>query len=123
MNFDELEESVQELEILLKEDPKKASVIENTIIQRLKTEKFEFPVEDDVLLNNGNASFIYKNNKTYPILFTFFGKIFNTDIPITIGICKFGPGEILLKADNRNQALENLSNGTQEFHRLIKNIK
>ena len=123
MNFDELEESVQELEILSKEDPKKASVIENNIIQRLKTEKFEFPVEDEVLLNNGNASFIYKNNKTYPNLFTFFGKIFNTDIPITIDICKFGPGEILLKADNKNQALENLSNGTQEFHRLIKNIK
>ncbi|MDR4512777.1 MAG: hypothetical protein MRJ93_13850 [Nitrososphaeraceae archaeon] len=123
MNFDELEESVQELEIFSKEDPKKASVIENNIIQRLKTAKFEFPVEDEVLLNNGNASFIYKNNKTYPNLFTFFGKIFNTDIPITIGICKFGPGEILLKADNRNQALENLSNGTQEFHRLIKNIK
>lgn len=123
MNFDELEESVQELENLSKEDPKKASEIKNNIIQRLKTEKFEFPVEDEVLLNNGNASFIYKNNKTYPNLFTFFGKIFNMDIPITISICKFGPGEILLKADNRTQALENLSNGTQEFHRLIKNIK
>jgi len=123
MNFDELEESVQELEILSKEDPKKAFEIENTIIHTLKTEKFEFPVEDEVLLNNGNASFIYKNNKTYPNLLTFFGKIFNMDIPITIGICKFGPGEILLKADNRTQALENLSNGTHEFHRLIKNIK
>ena len=123
MNFDELEESVQELEILSKEDPKKASVIENNIIQRLKTEKFEFPVEDEVLLNNGNASFIYKNNKTYPNLFTFFGKIFNKDIPITIGVCKFGPGEILLKANNRTQALENLSNGTKEFHKLIIDTK
>lgn len=123
MNFDELEKYVQETGILSTDDPKKASKIENNIIQRLTTAKFEFPVEDEVLLSNRNASFIYNNNKTYPNLFTFFGKIFNKDIPIIIGFCKFGPGEILLKADNRTQALENLSNGTKEFHRLIRDIK
>ena len=123
MNFDELEKYVQDTGILSKDKPKKASEIENDIIERLAKEKFEFPVQDEVLLSNGNASFIYKDNKTYPNLFTFFGKIFNKDIPITIGVCKFGPGEILLKANNRTQALENLSNGTKEFHKLIIDTK
>ena len=123
MNFDELEKYVQETRVLSTDDPKKASEIKNIIIEKLTTETFEFPVEDEVLLSNGNASFIYKDNKTYPNLFTFFGKIFNKNIPLIIGVCKFGPGEILLKADNRTQALENLSNGTKEFHRLIRDIK
>jgi hypothetical protein len=104
------------------DNPEKALKVENKIIGILSSEDFKFPVEDNILISEGNASFIYKNNKTYPNLFTFFGKMFNMDIPIIIGVCKFGPGEILVKSDNRNQALKYLSNGTNDFHKLIKNI-
>jgi len=45
MNFDELEKYIQEKGILSTDDPKKVSEIENNIIERLTTEKFEFPVE------------------------------------------------------------------------------
>lgn len=123
MNFDELEEYTRQLRILSTDDPDKALKVENNIMQRLSNETFEFPVEDEILISKGNASFIYKDNKTYPNLFTFFGKIFNMDIPITIGFCKFGPGEILVNADNRTKALEKLSHGTKDFHKLIKDKK
>ena len=123
MLLDDLEKYIQDKNNSLTNDPKQFPGIKNHIIEKLSIEKFEFPVEDDVLLSKGTASFVYKKNKTYPNLFTFLGKIFDKEIPISIGMCKFGPGEILIKADNKADAIEKLSKATNEFRSLIYDLK
>jgi hypothetical protein len=81
---------------------------------------FLFPVIEESLINQNNASFIYKNNKTYPNLLEFIAKILHSDIPIVVDSCKFGPGGINLVAENADQAHNTLIDCTRELQRLIQ---
>ncbi|HZO11118.1 MAG TPA: hypothetical protein VFB48_03280, partial [Nitrososphaeraceae archaeon] len=67
-----------------------------------------------------SASFVYKNNKTYPSLLEFIGRILHVDIPIKINECKFGPGGIIISAENKEQAQKILHDCCRELQILIK---
>jgi hypothetical protein len=83
-------------------------------------EDFLFPVNEEPLIDKNNASFIYKNNKTYPNQLEFIAKILHIDIPIVIDSCKFGPGEIDVVAENAKQAHQTLIDCSRELQRLIQ---
>ena len=82
--------------------------------------RFTFPIAENCLISNGRVGFTYKNNKTYPNLFEFLAYITNREIPIEIKNCHFGPGEIVVLRDNKEDAMGDLILSTNE---IVKEIK
>ena len=122
MNFDKLEVYAEEVKESSLEDAKKSKLTEK-IILLMSAEALMFPIQNDVLISNNTASYIYKDNKTYPNLFEFIAGMLHTQIPIVINDCKFGPGEIIVKAITADEALEKLSASSNELQKLINSKK
>ena len=82
--------------------------------------RFAFPIAENCLISNGRVGFTYKDNKTYPNLFEFLAYITNREIPIEIKNCHFGPGEIVVLRDNKENAIGDLIISTNEIVNEIK---
>ena len=82
--------------------------------------RFTFPIAENCLISNGRVGFTYKNNKTYPNLFEFLAYITSREIPIEIKNCHFGPGEIVVLRDNKEDAMGDLIISTNEIVNEIK---
>jgi hypothetical protein len=122
MNFDKLEVYAEEVKEGSLEDAKKSKLTEKIIVL-MSAEAMEFPIQKDVLISNNTASYIYKDNKTYPNLFEFIAGMLHKQIPIVINDCKFGPGEIIVKAITADEALEKLNASSNELQKLINSKK
>ena len=121
MDFERLEKWADEANIARNQDMKqKAKKIEEEIMKNITEEDLVFPVEEEVLITKNSASFIYKNSKTYPALLEFIGRILHVDIPIKLNECKFGPGGIIISANNKEQANKILLDCCRELQTLIR---
>jgi len=121
MDFERLEKLADEANVARNQNLKlKAKKIEEEIMKNITEEDLVFPVEEEVLITKNSASFIYKNNKTYPSLLEFIGRILHVDIPIKINECKFGPGGIIVSASNKEQANKILLDCCHELQTLIR---
>ena len=100
----------------------KDSQIEKKIINLIcnNNNRFAFPIAENCLISNGRVGFTYKDNKTYPNLFEFLAYITNREIPIEIKNCHFGPGEIVVLRDNKEDATGDLILSTNEIVNEIK---
>jgi len=119
MDFDLLEKYSQEWSI------SKDSQLEKKIIGIICSgdNNFKFPISDDCTISSGRVGFIYKNNKTFPKLFEFLSYITKFPIPIEINNCHFGPGEIVVIKDNKDDALGDLIQSTNKIVDEINKIK
>ncbi|HYY85670.1 MAG TPA: hypothetical protein VE594_01045 [Nitrososphaeraceae archaeon] len=121
MDFQKLEDLANEVNLARNQNMRsKAAQIEEEILKSLTENELIFPVEQDVLINKNSASFLYKNNKTYPALLEFMARILHVDIPIRIRESKFGPGGIIVVAGNKDQANKILQECCNELQFLIK---
>lgn len=121
MDFERLEKLADEANVARNQNLKlRAKKIEEEIMKNIIEEDLVFPVEEEVLITKNSASFIYKNNKTYPSLLEFIGRILHVDIPIKINECKFGPGGIIVSASNKEQANKILLDCCRELQTLIR---
>jgi len=121
MDFERLEKWADEANIARNQNMKqKAKKIEEEIMKNITEEDLVFPVEEEVLITKNSASFIYKNSKTYPALLEFIGRILHVDIPIKLNECKFGPGGIIISANNKEQANKILLDCCRELQTLIR---
>jgi len=121
MNFEKLEERAYEANIARNQNMRlEATKIEEEILKDMTENQFLFPVEEEVLMTKNSASFVYNNSKTYPSLLEFIGRILHVDIPIKINECKFGPGGIIISAENKEQAQKILHDCCHELQTLIK---
>jgi hypothetical protein len=121
MDFEKLEELAFEASVARNQNMKyKADKIEEEIFKRMTENQLLFPVEEEIVLTNNTASFIYKNNKTYPSLLEFIGRILHVAIPVKLNECKFGPGGIIISAENKQQAEKILHDCCHELQILIK---
>jgi hypothetical protein len=121
MDFEKLEERAYEANVARNQNMKlEATKIEEEILKNMTENQFVFPVEEDVLITKNSASFVYNNSKTYPSLLEFIGRILHVDIPIKINECNFGPGGIIISAENKEQAQKILLDCCQELQILIK---
>ena len=121
MDFEKLEERAYEANVARNQNMKlEATKIEEEILKNMTENQFLFPVEEEVLITKNSASFVYNNNKTYPSLLEFIGRILHLDIPIKINECKFGPGGIIISAENKEQAQKILHDCCRELQILIK---
>lgn len=121
MDFDKLEELAFEANVARNQNMKsKADKIEEEILKKMTENQLLFPVEEEVVLTNNTASFVYKNNKTYPSLLEFIGRILHVAIPVKLNECKFGPGGIIISAENKELAQKILQDCCHELQMLIK---
>lgn len=121
MDFEKLEERAYEAIVARNQNMKlEATKIEEEILKTMTENQFLFPVEEEVLMTKNSASFVYKNNKTYPSLLEFIGRILHVDIPIKLNECKIGPGGIIISAENKEQAQKILHDCCHELQILIK---
>ena len=121
MDFEKLEERAYEANVARNQNMKlEAAKIEEEILKNMTENQFLFPVEEEVLITKNSASFVYNNSKTYPSLLEFIGRILHVDIPIKINECKFGPGGIIISAENKEQAQKILHDCCHELQILIK---
>ena len=121
MDFEKLEERAYEAIVARNQNMKlEATKIEEEILKTMTENQFLFPVEEEVLMTKNSASFVYKNNKTYPSLLEFIGRILHLDIPIKLNECKIGPGGIIISAENKQQAQKILHDSCHELQIRIK---
>src|SRR3712207_1389396 len=85
----------------------------------LSSTSFFLPLEKDTLSSDGTTTYIYQNNATYPAIFDLLAEILHMTVPIEIGRVKFGPGEILVTAQDRSEADIELELSTKEVQKLV----
>ena len=121
MDFEKLEDLATEVNLARNQNMRsRAKEVEEEMLKCLTENELNFPVEEDVLINKNSASFVYKNNKTYPALLEFIARILHVDIPIRIKESKFGPGGIIVAAGNKDEANKTLQECCHELQVLIK---
>lgn len=121
MDFEKLEELAVEANVARNQNMRsKAKKIEEDLLNTLIENQLFFPVEEEVLITKNSASYVYKKSKTYPALLEFIARILHVDIPIKIKQCKFGPGGIIIAADNKEEAQKILKDCCRELQILIK---
>ena len=121
MDFEKLEELAVEANVARNQNMRsKAKKIEEDLLNTLTENQLFFPVEEEVLITKNSASYVYKKSKTYPALLEFIARILHVDIPIKIKQCKFGPGGIIIAADNKEEAQKILKDCCRELQILIK---
>jgi len=121
MDFKRLEELAYEVSVARNQNLRsKATKIEEEIFKNMMEGSLLFPVEDEILMTKNTASFVYKKGETYPSLLEFVGRLLHVDIPIKINQCKFGPGGVIVTANNKEEAQKILQVCTNELHALIK---
>ena len=121
MDFEKLEDLATEVNLARNQNMRsRAKEVEEEILKSLIDNQLDFPVEADVLINKNSASFVYKNNKTYPALLEYIARILHVDIPIRIKESKFGPGGIIVTAGNKDEAHKILQECSNELQILIK---
>lgn len=89
------------------------------IIDSISSSSFFLPLEKDALSSDGTTTYIYQNNATYPAIFDLLAEILHVTVPIEIGRVKFGPGEILVTANDRSEADIELELSTKEMQKLV----
>jgi hypothetical protein len=89
------------------------------IIDSISSASFFLPLEKDTLSSDGTTTYIYQNNATYPAIFDLLAEILHMTVPIEIGRVKFGPGEILVNAQDRSEADIELGLSTKEVQKLV----
>lgn len=121
MDFEKLEDLATEVNLARNQNMRsRAKEVEEEILKSLTDNQLDFPVEADVLINKNSASFVYKNNKTYPALLEYIARILHVDIPIRIKESKFGPGGIIVMSGNKDEAYKILQECSNELQILIK---
>lgn len=123
--LDELEELAKKYEILKQqENANESDRVEHAslaikIIDSISSASFFLPLEKDALSSDGATTYIYQNNATYPAIFDLLAEVLHITVPIEIGRVKFGPGEILVAAQDKREADIELELSIKEMQKLV----
>ena len=123
--LDELEELAKKYEILKQQenanesDRVELARLAIKIIDSISSASFFLPLEKDALSSDGATTYIYKNNATYPAIFDLLAEVLHITVPIEIGRVKFGPGEILVAAQDKREADIELELSIKEMQKLV----
>ncbi len=123
--LDELEELAKKYEILKQQenanesDRVELARLAIKIIDSISSASFSLPLEKDALSSDGATTYIYQNNATYPAIFDLLAEVLHITVPIEIGRVKFGPGEILVAAQDKREADIELEQSIKEMQKLV----
>lgn len=121
INFVELENDAKRFSEL-KQNEKSGSELRKIairIVDQISSPEFAFPIHHQSVVSSGVTTYIYKDNITYPNLLEFIAEVLHTKIPVVINTATFGPGEIMVNKEGKNEALQELNSCVKELQMLI----
>ena len=121
INFVELENDAKRFSEL-KQNEKSGSEVRKIairIVDQISSPEFAFPIHHQSVVSSGVTTYIYKDNITYPNLLEFIAEVLHTKIPVIINTATFGPGEIMVNKEGKNEALQELDSCVKELQMLI----
>ena len=121
INFVELENDAKRFSELKQNEKSRSELkkIAMRIIDQISSPEFAFPIHHQSVVSNGVTTYIYKDNITYPNLLEFIAEVLHTKIPVIINTATFGPGEIMVNKEGKNEALQELNSCVKELQMLI----
>ena len=121
INFVELENDAKRFSELKQNEKSRSELkkIAMRIIDQISSPEFAFPIHHQSVVSSGVTTYIYKDNITYPNLLEFIAEVLHTKIPVTINTATFGPGEIMVNKEGKNEALQELNSCVKELQMLI----
>jgi hypothetical protein len=121
INFVELEYDAKRFSEL-KQNEKGGSELRKIairIVDQISSPEFAFPIHHQSVVSNGVTTYIYEDNSTYPNLLEFIAEVLHTKIPVIINTATFGPGEIMVNKEGKDEALQELNSCVKELQMLI----
>jgi hypothetical protein len=120
-NLDELERIATKYTRLKKStNDAELAQLASSMVDSISVPSFSFPLKEEVLSSNGTTTYIYENNATFPALYDFLGELLHSKVPIEVRDAKFGPGEIMVSKQNREEADAALSMCVKELQELVR---
>ena len=89
------------------------------IVDSISLPSFSFPLKEETLSNNGTTTYVYEKNAAYPELFEFLGELLHSKVPLEIRSAKFGPGEIIVSKEDKQEANKELEISVNELKELV----
>ena len=121
INFVELENDAKRFSELKQNEKSRSELkkIAMRIIDQISSPEFAFPIHHQSVVSNGVTTYIYEDNSTYPNLLEFIAEVLHTKIQVIINTTTFGPGEIIVNKEGKNEALQELNSCVKELQMLI----
>jgi hypothetical protein len=119
-NLDELERMAKRYAQLKRsENNLELAQLAATIIDAISLPSFSFPLKEEALSSEGTTTYIYEGNATFPALFEFLGELLHSRVPLEVRDAKFGPGEIIVSKQDRQEADADLGVCVRELQELV----
>jgi hypothetical protein len=119
-NLDELERTAKKYAQLKKggNDAELAQLAAG-IVDAISLPSFSFPLKEKALSNDGTTTYVYEGNATFPALYDFLGELLHSKVPLEVRDAKFGPGEIIVSKQSKEEADVALGMCVKELQELV----
>jgi hypothetical protein len=119
-NLDELERMAKRYSQLKNsENNAELAQLGATIVDAVSLPSFSFPLKDETLSSEGTTTYVYEGNAAFPALFEFLGELLHSKVPLEIRDAKFGPGEIIVSKESKEEADVSLDIAVRELQELV----
>jgi hypothetical protein len=119
-NLDELERMAKRYTQLKKSrNDAELAQLANGIVDSISLPSFSFPLKKEALSSDGTTTYVYENNATFPALYDFLGELLHSKVPLEVRDAKFGPGEIIVSKQNKDEADVTLGMCVKELQELV----
>ena len=119
-NLDELERIARRYSQLKKgQNQTEVAQLASSIVDSISLPSFSLPLKEETFSSNGSTTYVYENNGTFPALYDFLAELFHSKLPLEIKDTKFGPGEIIVAKQEKQQADSALSISVRELQELV----
>lgn len=89
------------------------------IVESISLPSFSFPLKEEALSSDGTTTYVYEDNATFPSLYDFLGELLHSKVPIEVRDAKFGPGEIIVNKQGKEEADASLGMCVKELQELV----
>ena len=90
-----------------------------SIVDAISLPSFSFPLKKETQVASGTTTYLYENNATFPALYDFLAELLHSKIPIEVSSTKFGPGEIIVSKEKKNESDTELGASVKELQELV----
>jgi hypothetical protein len=119
-NLDELERIAAKYARLKKSvNSAELAQLASSIVDSISLPSFSFPLKEEVLSSEGTTTYVYENNATFPALYDFLGELLHAKVPLEVREAKFGPGEIIVAKQSKEEADVALGMCVKELQELV----
>ena len=119
-NLDELERMAKRYAQLKKSgNDAELSQLATSIVESISLPSFSFPLKEEALSSDGTTTYVYEDNAAFPALYDFLGELLHSKVPLEVRDAKFGPGEIIVSRQSKEEADAALGMCVKELQELV----